>query len=719
MSVAVGLSPARHAACVCAALVSTIASTPAWSHAQQTAGGRPVTRRITVVSSFDTTAVSGAQLTVLRTGVHTRTTADGSATLIAHEGDSVRVRALGFHARTLALPDDARLVLEPLPTQLTQVITTAGLRETRAASSPQQVTVLSRDAIRAAAAVSANQLLRTLPGLQEIAGRPSQTSIAIRGLDRSRVLVLIDGEPAAGGMVENRDIGRLSTMAAERIEVVKGPSSVEFGSDALGGVINLVTAAPSARLAADASARVGGLGRREADLEVSRTAGRVGARVNAGWRQTDRVTAIASDNSTLDRVYDVRADARVRISAPVTLRTNLTFSQQRQRWPVGGGANGFIDNKSAQGFVEAQGHAARGLLRARIFGQRFAYQFRQADGLIPIAGTGDSLEQREAVVRGLVAWSRTIAAHALDVGAQVSLRSLTAPTRIAQDSASERVAELFARDTWHVGDWLFAAGARSTSSSLWGNTVSPSVGAALDASPALRFRATLARGFRAPAFKEMRYTFLNAAGGYQIIGNAQLRPETSWSSAAGVTWSPRRNLTLDAEAYRNALTNLIATQNTGTNAAGLLVFENVNVDRARTEGIETALRWAHQRLDLSLGYDYLRARDLRTGATLDGRATHTARATLSRSVPGVPKAHVDATARYTGRAPLGNTTQALLLSLDAQLRVPVTRALELSLTGTNLLDARPAGWTPAFQRQISVGVRARYLARETARGITR
>ena len=163
------------------------------------------------------------------------------------------------------------------------------------------------------------------------------------------MLVLIDGEPVAGAMTENRDIGRLSTMAAERIEVVKGPSSVEYGSEALGGVINLVTAAPATAFIAEATVRTGELGRRESALEISDTYGRVGVRLNGGWRQSDRVTAISASSTTLDRVYDFRGDTRIRLSDRIQLRSDLTMSQQRQRWLVGAGFNGFIDNRTVQG----------------------------------------------------------------------------------------------------------------------------------------------------------------------------------------------------------------------------------------------------------------------------------------------------------------------------------------------------------------------------------
>lgn len=352
-----------------------------------------------VVSASDSVGVFSAEIRSVAGRLLARTGQEGKVAVAVASGDTVVVRALGFRERRVAATNPLVVVLEPLPTVLKTVSTTVGQRELRSNESTSRTTVLDRAMIDATAAISANQLLRQVPGLQEIPSPPSQTSIAIRGFDASRVLVLIDGEPAAGSLVENRDIGRLSTVAAERIEVTKGPSSVEFGSDALGGVINLVTAAPSRRFVANGVLRQGELGRMESTVGASQTIGAFGYRIDGGWRQSDRVTAIDAVGSTFERVYDGRSSFRYRVNDAVQLRADAQGSRERQRWPVGGGYNGFIDNRTAQGFVEAQARTLGGSLRARVFAQRFGYQYRQSQKNAPIAGTGDSLEQRERMNR--------------------------------------------------------------------------------------------------------------------------------------------------------------------------------------------------------------------------------------------------------------------------------------------------------------------------------
>lgn len=693
-------------------------------HAQG-AGG---TVRGLVTARGDGAPVVSAEVRRAQTATRVRTDQQGRFDIAVRLGDTLYVRMLGFrNTRVIveSVKEPLRIVLDPLATVLPVFTTTMGQRVIRASESPRSVTVVDRAEIDAVAAVSANQLLRQLPGLQELPAPPSKTSISIRGFDDSRVLVLVDGEPVSGSLVESRDIGRLSTIATERIEVTKGPSSVEFGSDALGGVINIVQAAPTQRLSIDGVARQGGLGREEASLGVSNTTGRVGYRLNGGWRQSDRLTGYNASGSTFNRIFDLRSDVRVKLSERWTARLDVQGSQERQRFPLDANFNGFIDNRGGQGFAEVQGPAPGGRVRMRAFQQRFSYQYRQARGLLPIRGSADSLEQQERQGRYLLAYSAVKGAHAIDAGVQHSRRTLVAPTKVDGDSTRELITEVFARDSWTIGNVLLTAGARHTASTLWGSTTNPSVGLAWQTHPTVRLRTNVARGFRAPGFKEVRYTFFNPAGGYEIVGNPDLRPESSWSTSIGGTWAPSTVVSFDVEAYRNDVRDLVDWSYRGDNAAGFQTYANVNVARARTQGLESNVRFTWLGSEITAGYDHLRARNLRTGLPLTRRASHTARVRVSRGFAVLRGLATDLSVRYTGNAPLigipagapitgpFSTEQGIigrqgaLLSVDAQLRLQLTPNAELSAGGNNLLDQRPTLWTPAFQRQMYVGMRVR------------
>lgn len=700
--------------CVTATLLLTAFTITADCASAQSASAQMV--RGVVRSRADSSVVVGAEIRNASDVLLGRTDITGTYIVRAVAGAPLSIRSLGFRRSTVAANATIHTnYLESLATTLSTMVTTAGQRTMRASESAASMVVLDRRQIDAAAAIAANQLLRTIPGLQENPSPPSQTSIAIRGLDAARVLVLVDGEPTAGALIDNRDIGRLSTVAVQRIEVTKGPSSVEFGSDALGGVINLVTAPPATELTVDALVRRGALGRMESTVGVSQTIGALGFRIDGGWRQVDRVTGYDAEGSTLDRVYDLRSDFRYRLSEQSQLRANVQGARERQRWPVGGGYNGFVDNRSAQGLLEYERALAGGTIRARGFVQDFWYQYRQARAAIPIAGSADSLEQHEQLRRGLVSYVRDAGRHRVDVGTQVSSRFIKSPGKVSGNTAQDDVAEFFARDAVRVGAWMVNAGLRATNSSLWGAAVNPSFGAVWEASPEWRLRGTVARGFRAPSFKEMRYTFLNASGGYTVVGNQDLKAESSWSNGFGVTYAPAAGLAIELEGYHNALSNLIDTRLQGRNPAGYLLYQNVNVASAMTRGLEGSLRYAHDAWNATAGYALLDTRDRESSLPLSRRSRHTARATLAKHWGLFSGLTTDASVRYSSRAPVIGEDEAgdlaivehqgAMFSLDAQSRVRITRVSELSFGVNNLLNQQPALFTPAFARQVFVGAR--------------
>lgn len=704
-------------------VVASLLTVPALTAAAQ---GTPPPATITIrgrVVSSDGSPIAFAEVISGDGVTRARVNERGVFVLRVPAHSEIRARALGFSSKVFTADSSVTVTLTPLPTMLTGLTTTVGAREIRSSESSRSVTIVGREQLRASASVSVNQALRQIPGLQEISAPPARTSISIRGLDDSRVLVLVDGEPVAGSLMDSRDIGRLSTLAAERIEVTKGPSSVEFGSDALGGVINLVQAAPTRELTSDVQLRQGGLGRREGDIGVSQTVGIVGYRLSGGWRQSDRLPGVDATGTSFERVYDWRGDIRVEPTEKLSLRFNGTGTQERQRWPVDRSFNGFIDNSGAQGFAELQySDLLGGSVRARAFLQQFRYQYRQSRGLLPIAGSGDSLEQREEQQRYLIAWTRAFGAHTVDAGVQHSSRFVLSPDKMENDSVRDKVSEAFARDSWTIGDMLLTAGVRHSTSSLWGASTNPSAGVAWQYSPRLRVRANVARGFRSPGFKDIRYTFTNPSAGYALEGNPDLIPETSVSTSLGGTLAVSSGVSLDIEGYRNDVRNMIETRYSGrNNYAGLLLYTAVNIGKARTSGVETQLRARLGETDIVAGYNWLHTLDVESDLPLSRRAPHSMRLQASREWNIRYGLYTDASVSHTSSAPLVGSIgddetlairdrQGAFTSVDMQLRFALTRITEISFGGVNLLDSRPALWSPAFQRQWYAGVRLHYSA---------
>lgn len=107
------------------------------------------------------------------------------------------------------------------------------------------ITVIGRREIELRGEPFLADLLRTVPGVDVVqAGGPGgTTSVFIRGSDSSHTLVLVDGVPVndAAGTAASYDFANMTTDNIERVEILRGPQSVMYGSDAIGGVISIVT----------------------------------------------------------------------------------------------------------------------------------------------------------------------------------------------------------------------------------------------------------------------------------------------------------------------------------------------------------------------------------------------------------------------------------------------------------------------------------------------
>ncbi len=664
--------------------------------------------------------ISGARARLL--GSRQAALADQSGRIVLPSSaldDTLLVSALGYAAVrqpvAAGVAGEVVVILVPEATVLPEIVTTVAGRERSIAEATGSIVTIPAREIDAQAATAVDQVVAELPGVQQGAGFPAGSSLYIRGLGAARVLLLVDGQPVGGPMLENRDLSRTSTLAVDRIEVTKGPGSLEHGSDAIGGVINVVTAAPVGPLRLSAEGRAGTGGRREGNVALVRGGG-TGFRLAGGWRQTDQVAGLDSAGSAFERTWDVRGTARPTVGG-TRLRIDGGYDRTRQRWPVSGGFNAFVDTWGASALLEATASAAGGTLRARTAGQQFSYRYRLSRGSQPIA-TDSAPSQSEQSLRTVLAWSRPAGAHLLDVGVEATLRRVDAPGRISVGAGSDENLDVFGQDGWQLGRWYLTGGARVSHNSRWGTALTPSVGAAWEITPTLRWRAAAARGFRGPSFKELAWTFSNAAAGYVIQGNPDLRPERSWSYSTGVTWAPGGGWRFGIETYRNSLRDLIDFATAGSTPAGLLILQPRNVDRARTEGLEVDLRRVFGAWILATGYDYLRARDLGADLPLDRRASHTGRVRVTRLLGFMPGGALDVTARYTGPAPVLGTAagqtrvtgeRGAFLSTDLHLAGSVTRGLRVNAGVDNVFDARPADWPGQVERRFYLGVRADVL----------
>jgi iron complex outermembrane receptor protein len=376
--------------------------------------------------------------------------------------------------------------------------------------------------------------------LQARAGEGVQADLAIRGTTFEQSLVLVNGlrvdDPETGHL--NLDIA-LPLDAVARVDVLHGSGSTFYGSDAIGGAVNLLTSAPGAGLSVVARSGAGNYGSLEEHLRADYSAGPF-AETLTGARDT-------SDGFIADRNYSSNALASESWlkTRPGTTDVLLAVSDR----PYGakdfyGPYNAWERTKGWLASIQQQ----LGKRTAASFGYR-----RHSDMFVLIAGLPSVYENNHvttsyegALRRADELGRNTTLAYGLEESGD-SIHSNSLGVHARNQGAGYVNLSLRA-----VRRASLSVGAREEILSGGDSVFSPSAAAAFTLSKTLRLRGSAGHGFRLPTYTDLYYS------DPATEGNAALKPESSWSYEGGLDWKPANGrLTLTAAGFRLQETNAI------------------------------------------------------------------------------------------------------------------------------------------------------------------
>jgi outer membrane receptor for ferrienterochelin and colicins len=643
-----------------------------------------------------------------------------------------------------------RALAEPSASSDTVVITGTRTPERSQRSTVKTDVVTKEEADRRGAQTVA-EALATQPGVQVNPGADGDlggvSAIQIQGFDRDRVLVLEDGERVVGDMGGAVDLASLPTADLARIEIVTGPTSSLYGSSALGGVVNIVTAPP-------VSSGFSGRGRFE-----GRSLRGVVAQANGAYRARDRWAGVDLQLSRQDAllagagVPDTQLPATqrtlvgvrggFRLAERIDLRLRARWLRDRQDGvdsTIAPGLGRYLvdlpqeTNRRTLHAIETVDLGGGSNLRLTLGRQWIDGESGTNRRDSPLGETRrrrhrmSSLELIGTFANGARTWvfgARAEAEHfeqdlekteSLSGGLSTSRAPEVTPQALANAAA-------YGQLQWRAGEWTLLPGVRGEFHSRYGQAIAPRLALSYRPTDELLLRASAGRGFRAPSAKELGFVFDHSVYGYTVAGNATLRPETSWGLNADATWVPTRPITVRVGGFGNWVDNLIDVDlGTTTGAAGVTQYRYVNYGRARTFGgqIDGAFR-VSPRFRSEVAYAYLWTRDDRNAQPLTGRPAHVVTTSIAALLPG----KVDLNLRWrvnseafltpTSRAP-GYGTFDLRVAREL---VPRTEAhrLEAYAGVINLLDVhqdagRVGDTRPPLGRVIYAGIRGEFAAEQ-------
>jgi len=485
------------------------------------------------------------------------------------------------------------------------IIVTATRTEISVSDAIVPVTVITRKQIEQSLATDLAELMRFEAGI-DIGrnGGPGQaTSIFLRGTESNHTLVLLDGVRINPGTIGGAAIQNIAPEVIDRIEIVKGARSALFGTDAIGGVINIITRR-STRTYAEGSIGGGSFNTRSGFASGGSRSknGEFGVSVN--WQETDGFPV--RTGSDLDRGYD-------NLTANVYWRRRLGKNDVSIRHWQASGTVEYIDFflspldqdfKNASTAIEivtsVGGRAQSKLLLSHIIDD---VSQNQSD---------DFVESRRASLD----WQYSFAAgnHTWVGGlylVEETAKTLSFGSGFEEDTS---VRAVFIEDQWSSGKHQSFLAVRLTDHETIGNETTWNAEYAFDLNDRWTVNAGIGHAFRAP----------NATDRYGFGGNPGLSPEVADEVQLGLRFYPGPQHNFSLEFYRNDIEDLIEFD--------LVTFQLRNIGQAEIRGAQIAYEYRGARFGLRANFVHQKANNATDGVRLLRRAEDSLSVALTRDI---------------------------------------------------------------------------------------
>lgn len=544
------------------------------------------------------------------------------------------------------------------------VVVTGTRTPERAQRSTIKTDVVTREEAERRGATNVAEALQSQPGVQVNPGAYGYlggvSAIQIQGFDRDRVLILEDGERIVGDVGGAIDLSSISTADLSRIEIITGPTSSLYGTSAIGGVVNILTAPPilqgfSGRYRGEyrtyrGVVLQGGSSYRKSDHWVTvdgnftrqdGIAGKPGLPDLTIPEQMRSLVGLRA-GTRISKGVDVRIRARWIRDRSDGLETQVVPGLRRYEIALPATTNRFTLHAIEQ--VDLGKGSGLRLTVGRQWTENETQKDRVDSPLDEIRDRHHSMQSAEGVLtladgeRTWVLGSRFEVEHfSQDIDKTesfstglVTTRGVEVPTQVLGTGAG------YGQLAWKFGEKVtLLAGVRGEGHSRYGGAIAPRLAIAVRPVPYLGFRASVGRGFRAPSAKELGFVFDHSFYGYRIIGNGALAPERSWGINGDVSAYPDKNSVVRLGGYMNWVTDLIdidtANAVTDNNVSS---YTYKNFGNARTAGgtFDVGMKLG-SRFYADAGYAYLWTRDIDNDRPLGTQPPHTITTSFRASIP--------------------------------------------------------------------------------------
>ncbi|MEG3062999.1 MAG: ligand-gated channel protein [Comamonas sp.] len=498
------------------------------------------------------------------------------------------------------------------------VVVTASGYEQLIKEAPASISVVTREELEKKAYTNLHDALRDVPGVILTPSDNNSNDIALRGMGANYTLILVDGkrtnsrETQTNGSTGTDQSWIPPLEAIERIEVVRGPMSSLYGSDAMGGVINVITR----KVAKEWHGSL----RADATLQERSTSGNA-YQSNfylSGPIKEDLLGLSIYGNYTQreeDRIYQGYNDYDNRA---INVKLALTPNKDHDVILELGTAKQHFTSTPGMTLLDSEALSDRRFER-----ESYSLQHKGRWGW----ATSDTYVQqeetrniaRDMTIKNTVfnsSWTLPLGErNLLTTGVYYSEQDLKDTTTNTLPGSSRSTADrsqyaVFAENEWRLrDDFALTGGLRYDHDSQAGGHVSPRLYGVWTVDPRWTVKGGVSSGFRAPSLRQTLGDWGQSSRGGNIYGNPDLKPETSLTKEIGLLFDAGNGttagLTLFDNDFKDKITRIACPTCGPLNSSGRVPTTNVNVDKAITRGIEATLgTQLTQNLGLTSSYTF-------------------------------------------------------------------------------------------------------------------
>ena len=525
-----------------------------------------------------------------------------------------------------------------LQNELNEVIVTATKTFRQLSNLPLPAKLISKNEIDKSSSSRLSDILDDQIGIFIVPDFGGANGIQIQGLDSQYTLILIDGYPLIGRQSGTLDLDRISIGNIDKIEIIKGSSSSLYGTDAIGGVINLITSKAIDSISFDISSKISFNSSKEYDLNFGRISKEAGV-LNAYFNLNH------SDG------YDLIKSDLFKTVEPFKNYTGfLRYNFERENWSFFSSIRIFNEeqdfryNEEDFGIIATTENNLNSSLNYGISDNlkfildNYYTQYNSDENYLNSSSFEESYFKQSLFKSEFRSIINVDDKNKLTLGLGYNKEELDRNNFYKKSISQSSLNSFIQYEGFIFENTNYIFGARYDKHEQYKSEFSPSFSIRTQINDLINAKLSIGKGFKKPDFRQLYFNFSNSNSGYSVIGfnvanevisnlrnlgqlanliipenelTGNLTPENSLSINLGFNFKPNNNLLIDLNLFKNHINNLIDYRVIATKINGQNIFSYYNLNKVITQGFEISSKIVlSNNFNFNIGYQLLLTRDV-------------------------------------------------------------------------------------------------------------